>query len=92
MLTLPIKKKWFDMILSGEKKEEYRDRSPYYETRLVKLFDDKKERLIMFRNGYSKSSPSFVAKCSLSIGTGKEEWGAEKDKQYFVLTIHEILR
>lgn len=25
MLTLPIKKKWFDMILSGEKREEYRD-------------------------------------------------------------------
>ena len=24
MLTLPIKKKWFDMIRSGEKKEEYR--------------------------------------------------------------------
>ena len=23
MLTLPIKKKWFDMILSKEKKEEY---------------------------------------------------------------------
>jgi hypothetical protein len=23
MLTLPTKKKWFDMILSGEKKEEY---------------------------------------------------------------------
>ena len=23
MLTLPIKKKWFNMILSGEKKEEY---------------------------------------------------------------------
>lgn len=26
-----------------------------------------------------------------SIGTGREEWGAEKDKQYFVLTVHEIL-
>lgn len=25
MLTLPIKKKWFDMIVSGEKKEEYRE-------------------------------------------------------------------
>lgn len=24
MLTLPIKKKWFDLILSGEKTEEYR--------------------------------------------------------------------
>jgi len=25
MLTLTIKKKWMDMILSGEKKEEYRE-------------------------------------------------------------------
>lgn len=25
MLTLPIKKKWFDMIVSGEKAEEYRE-------------------------------------------------------------------
>lgn len=25
MLTLPIKKKWSDVILSGEKKEEYRE-------------------------------------------------------------------
>lgn len=25
MLTLPIKKKWFGMILSGEKKERYCD-------------------------------------------------------------------
>ena len=29
MLTLPIKKKWFDMIVSGEKKEEYREIKPY---------------------------------------------------------------
>ena len=28
MLTLPIKKKWFDMIKSGEKKEEYREIKP----------------------------------------------------------------
>lgn len=30
MLTLPIKKKWFDMIESGEKTEEYRAASLYY--------------------------------------------------------------
>lgn len=97
MLTLPIKKKWFDMILSGEKKEEYREIKPYYKTRFEKLFaidpfneDDKRE--IIFRNGYSKNSPSFIAKCTLSVGTGKEEWGVEKGKQYFVLTIHEILQ
>lgn len=33
MLILPIKKKWYDMILSGEKKEEYRDVTPYYTAR-----------------------------------------------------------
>ena len=38
MVILPIKKKWFDMILSGEKKEEYREIKPYYDTRLLKEF------------------------------------------------------
>ena len=37
MLTLPIKKKWFDMILSGEKKEEYREKKPYYTSRFYNL-------------------------------------------------------
>ena len=34
-LHLIIKKKWFDMILSGEKTEEYRDIKPYYNLRLI---------------------------------------------------------
>lgn len=29
MLILPIKKKWFDMIASGQKKEEYREVKEY---------------------------------------------------------------
>ena len=104
MLILPIKKKWFDMILSGEKKEEYREIKPYYESRFkncfnvvkyhgeyINAFEENPEREIMFRNGYSKSSPSFVARCVLSVGTGRQEWGAEKDKQYFVLKIIEVL-
>ena len=33
MLTLPINKKWFDMIVKGEKKEEYRAFTSYYATR-----------------------------------------------------------
>lgn len=45
---------------------------------------------IMFRNGYSKNSPSFIAKCTLSAGTGKEEWGAEPGKEYYKLKILEI--
>lgn len=38
MLTLPIKKKWFDMIASGEKKEEYREIKPYYDSRFMNAF------------------------------------------------------
>lgn len=38
-LHLNLKRKWFDMILSGEKKEEYRDVSYYY---ISRLFDFKK--------------------------------------------------
>lgn len=36
MITLPLtlKKKWFDMILSREKKEEYRDINDYWARRL----------------------------------------------------------
>lgn len=38
MLILPIKKKWFDMIASGEKKEEYREIKPYYDSRFMNAF------------------------------------------------------
>ena len=109
MLILPIKKKWFDMILSGEKKEEYREIKPYYTSRFRSIFFGHYSYLdelfleglkngnrynfsICFCNGYSKTSSSFVANCILSFDTGKEEWGAEKGKEYFVLTIHEILK
>ncbi len=99
MLTLPTKGKWFYMILSGEKGEEYREIKPYYMTRFKKVFDmypnshipigtDKRE--IRFRNGYGSSRPEFVAICSLDVKTGKEEWGAEPGKEYYTLKIHEI--
>ena len=34
-LHLNLHKKWFDMILSGEKKEEYREVNPYWAYRLI---------------------------------------------------------
>lgn len=93
-------------FVRGEERGIQREHTKYYKGRFFNLFDiideydgelinpfgENPEREIMFRNGYNKDSPSFIAKCTLSIGTGKEEWGAEKDKQYFVLTIHEIMR
>ena len=104
MLILPIKKKWYDMILCGEKKEEYREIKAYYMTRFsnagllnmdlesLNYVETGNERQIMFRNGYSSNSPSFVANCTLHFGTGKTEWGAEEGKKYYILKIMEIVR
>lgn len=99
MLTLPIKKKWFDMILSGEKKEEYREIKPYYDSRLLNYcrlvalreyaydYWDNPEFEVIFRNGYSSNSPRIKCKVKCSKGYGKEEWGAEPNKLYYVLKI-----
>ncbi len=88
MLTLPIKKKWFDMILSGEKKEEYREIKPYYDSRF-KIYEPYLSDFesIIFRNGYRKDSPKIKCSCYISKGTGKFEWGAEPGKVYYVLKI-----
>lgn len=43
VLHLTLKKKWFDMIASGEKKEEYRDIKPYFATRFIKHIDRSSE-------------------------------------------------
>ncbi len=100
MLILPIEKKWYDMVLSGEKKEEYREVKPYWNIRFGNIFlfvqtgepsgFDKQK--IMFRNGYGKNAPSFIADCTLYVGTGKKEWGAEPGKMYYVLRIDRIYK
>lgn len=99
MIILPIKKRWFDMIMSGEKREEYREIKPYWQKRFSKVFcmdpithapcgQDAHE--VMLKNGYREDSPSIIALCTLSIKTGREEWGAEPGKDYLVLEIKDI--
>lgn len=98
MLALPITRKWYDMILTGEKTEEYREIKPYYNSRFSHLFDVDEsgnptsldERQIVFRNGYSHDSPSFTANCTLTKGEGHPEWGAEPHKQYWILNIQQL--
>ena len=111
MLVLSIKKKWFDMIRSGKKKEEYREIKPYYKTRFynaikevldketfaqqltaVILYDNTVMLNVIFRNGYSSNSPQIKCKCIFKgKGPGKEEWGAEPGKEYYILEILEVL-
>ncbi len=68
ILHLTVKKKWFDLIASGDKKIEYREFNPYWERRLMVgrqyIRDDFEE--VHFRNGYSKYAPFMRVEC-LSI-------------------------
>jgi len=80
-LYLPIKKKWFDMIKSGEKKEEYREIKQYWRSRIRNV----SHAIVEFRNGYYKTDPSFRIQLNgVRIGYGKKKWGAPSKKVYIL--------
>lgn len=102
ILHLTLKKKWFDMIASGEKKEEYREWKPYWAVRLCgsigiacRAHADKKNPahfqnfdIVRFKNGYNKNAPVVDVQCNgIYVGEGKEKWGAEKGREYFVIKL-----
>jgi hypothetical protein len=99
-LILQLKKKWFDMIKSGVKKEEYRELKPFWIRRLIlplsaygrisnesmfKKFDE-----VVFTLGYPRENDKerriVFKNPKIKIGLGKENWGAEPHKMYFVIT------
>jgi hypothetical protein len=87
MLVLTIKKKWFDMILSGEKKEEYREINPYWRKRINPGYE-----FVHFRNGYNKSSPYMSVELkSVLIGLGIIEWGAPERKNVIILKLGKVI-
>jgi hypothetical protein len=98
MLTLPIKQKWFDMIVSGEKQEEYRAATDYWTKRFVSelVRQGKSPRRghglkVRIRAGYRKNAD--LAELTLSMittGTGRPEWGAEPGVEYYVLHIKRV--
>ncbi|MGN0346940.1 MAG: ASCH domain-containing protein [Lachnospiraceae bacterium] len=100
MLMLSIDRDSFEQLLSGEKKEEYREIKPYYTTRLQKVFpftrvfrlpiQDGVTRPVSFKIGVSPKAPSFTADCYLKIGGGQEKWGADPAQWYYVLTVCQI--
>lgn len=88
ILHLTLKKKWFDMIASGEKKEEYREMKPYWEKRLVgKSYD-----AVSFRNGYTKDAPSMTVEIYwISVAFGKVKWGGDPNNFKYVIKLGKIL-
>lgn len=84
-LYLTIKRKWFDMILSGEKTEDYREIKDYWNSRLK---DPSRFQRVVLRNGYSKTAPSAVFMFGgIEKRTGKPEWGAIEGKEYYCILL-----
>ena len=94
VLTLTVSKLWFDMIVSGEKNEEYRDIKPYWIKRLTTncevAYDVAAETYcgkvlyrpythVLFINGYRKDVPRIEKEID-SISIGKPKRGLCPDK------------
>jgi hypothetical protein len=124
ILYLTLKKKWFDLIVSGKKLEEYREIKSHWVYRLLSptkdFFPDsfdmdefiydlnhpferfsapdevlnyfnheiRKFTHVKFSAGYGRNSPSITMPIEdIHIGAGRPEWGAEKGRYYFVISV-----
>lgn len=88
VLTLTVSKQWFDMIVAGEKTDEYREIKPYWIKRLTTNceveYDVAVETYcgkvlyrpythVLFINGYRKDSPRIEKEIeSITIGKPKK--------------------
>lgn len=99
ILILPLKEKWYRMIESGEKREEYREIKPYWIKRLFRDLGNAQYKQpvdwthVQFTLGYP---PSWDKKRRMTFkidgidfGMGKPEWGAPTDKEVFIIKIGE---
>lgn len=89
------------MIVSGEKKEEYREVNNYWRTRIMGElgFYDKinfenwkpvKIENVYIRNGYGNDKPTAKISAIITRGYGNPEWGAEEGKKYYVFEILDV--
>ncbi len=97
-LFLILKKEWYDKILSGEKKEEYRDFTDYYISRLCELdkqgniVNMKDYKFVRFQLGYSKQNQMLVEvkDLILEFDSYDEDTGKFENPE-FVIYLGEIL-
>ena len=99
ILHLTLKKQWFDEILSGNKKKEYRKVKQYWVSRLCADTDEDSEKTtveikrfdyVVFRNGYKKDAPLFAIECK-DITIGKDIETPMGRGDYFVISLCRIL-
>lgn len=90
VLNLVLKKKWFDMIASGLKTEEYREIKPYWEKRLLdKLGNLIKYDIVHFSLGYTGDPKKqlYFWISSITTGKGNISWGAPEGIDVFIIKL-----
>ena len=94
ILPLVLKGKWFDMIASGEKREEYRDLDVWNKriSKWLHRFNKSPEiqyLVVAFQRGYRKPSMWYEVTCVSSEKVPRvkhPEWG-EPDEPHFVIQL-----
>lgn len=100
-LHLVLKGKWYDLIASGEKTEEYREPKPYW---IKRILDDSSSKLlgaasspllfslrskyerVCFHRGYTSQTMIFEIKDVL-YDMGKVAWGAPVSKAVIIIKL-----
>lgn len=91
-LTLIVTKKWFDLIKSWEKREDFREIKKYWIKRLMNLdgsFKDFDELIIA--NGYWKNRPIIIAKLKWIRISWENEWTDLWKWKFFAIWIGEFV-
>ncbi|MCP5019741.1 MAG: ASCH domain-containing protein [Ketobacter sp.] len=96
ILHLTLKRKWFDLIASGEKRYEYREDKQYWRTRLLcECGNFRKFDIIRFRNGYSKDARQidveFIGGAFTNSNTWNPQHGEEFTGKIIVLELGQVL-
>lgn len=102
-ITLTLHKKWFDMILSGVKTEEYRDIKPYWIRRLLGNWHQYHAdsvfyrgdylmpfgvNKIRFKNGYGRNAPEFTIEWNgISVDCPNPDWSPISTHNTFVFIL-----
>lgn len=88
ILKLTLKRRWFDMIASGEKREEYRQPSQWILSRL----EGKDYDLVEFRNGYGPDVPWLLVEFKgWRLGPGaRADWGGDPAANLVVISLGNV--
>lgn len=89
ILSLVLEGEWYDMIASGEKKEEYRDNKLFWRKRITnviyKAHNEDELIVVAFSLGYKKQDMFYVAdKIFCAEGSNHPEWGEPETPHYVI--------